>query len=342
MGKTAELRFRPVLSAGRRRSPRRRRPSTTHHDHRAGRDHHHRPRLSPTEAEAKAAIAVVRRRPPSPPSPRSPPPRAAQRQARRLRRAARQAAAGATPPATTSARPRSPARATSSTAKAEFLPGQGWTVKVDLTDEGSTKWDALAAAAVPQAGGDRARRPGAVGADRSSPATSVHVVRRHRGDLRGLHRGLRPTDLAKLINYGALPVMLEQVNVENVSPTLGNDQLHAGILAGIIGLALVALYMLVFYRLLGLVVIAGIILSGMALYAVVAWILPEVLGRDHRAEPGRCHRHHRVGRRDRRLVHRLLRTHEGRSARRARPSARASTGRSPARSARSSPPTSCR
>ena len=44
-------------------------------------------------------------------------------------------------------------------------------------------------------------------------------------------------DLAKLINYGALPVQLEELTVENVSPTLGNDQLDAGIVAGIIGLA---------------------------------------------------------------------------------------------------------
>ena len=65
-------------------------------------------------------------------------------------------------------------------------------------------------------------------------------------------------DLAKLINYGALPVQLKKISVENVSPTLGQDQLNAGIVAGIIGLALVALYMLVFYRLLGLVVIAGL------------------------------------------------------------------------------------
>jgi preprotein translocase subunit SecD len=73
-------------------------------------------------------------------------------------------------------------------------------------------------------------------------------------------------------------VTLKQVNVENVSPTLGNDQLHAGIIAGIIGLALVAIYMLALYRLLGLVVIAGILLSGMALYSLIAWILPDVLG----------------------------------------------------------------
>jgi preprotein translocase subunit SecD len=84
--------------------------------------------------------------------------------------------------------------------------------------------------------------------------------------------------LAKLIKFGALPVVLKQVNVESVSPTLGNDQLHAGVLAGLIGLALVAIYMLVFYRLLGVVVIAGLILSGMALYTLIAWLLPDVFG----------------------------------------------------------------
>ena len=66
-----------------------------------------------------------------------------------------------------------------------------------------------------------------------------------------------------------------------MSPTLGNDQLHAGILAGIIGLTLVALYMLVFYRLLGLVVIAGMLLSGMALYTLVAY--PRLVGRPRRS-----------------------------------------------------------
>jgi preprotein translocase subunit SecD len=79
-------------------------------------------------------------------------------------------------------------------------------------------------------------------------------------------------DLAKLINYGALPVRLKTVNVEDVSPTLGSDQLRAGIIAGLIGLALVALYMLVFYRLLGLVVIFGLMLSGMTLYSLVTYL----------------------------------------------------------------------
>jgi preprotein translocase subunit SecD len=79
-------------------------------------------------------------------------------------------------------------------------------------------------------------------------------------------------DLAKLINYGALPVQLKKISVENVSPSLGQDQLNAGIVAGVLGLALVALYMLFYYRLLGLVVIVGLMLSGAALYSLISYL----------------------------------------------------------------------
>lgn len=87
------------------------------------------------------------------------------------------------------------------------------------------------------------------------------------------------SDLAKLINYGSLPVQLQELTVQNVSPTLGKDQLRAGIIAGVIGLALVSLYMLVYYRILGLVVISGILLSGALLMVVVTSFVGEaVLG----------------------------------------------------------------
>jgi preprotein translocase subunit SecD len=67
-------------------------------------------------------------------------------------------------------------------------------------------------------------------------------------------------------------VQLKRLTVQNVSPTLGQDQLDAGIAAGIIGLLLVSLYMLAFYRLLGLVVITGISLSFVFIYALVAYL----------------------------------------------------------------------
>jgi preprotein translocase subunit SecD len=167
-------------------------------------------------------------------------------------------------------------KGTVSTAKAEFVPGQGWTVRMDLTGSGSSKWDALAQ--------QQFHKQVAIVLDglvQSAPTIQPNdqAFSSFNGtaEISGNFTQTEADNLAKLIRFGALPVTLKQVNVENVSPTLGNDQLHAGILAGIIGLGLVAIYMLVFYRLLGLVVIAGIALSGMALYSLIAWILPDVL-----------------------------------------------------------------
>lgn len=85
------------------------------------------------------------------------------------------------------------------------------------------------------------------------------------------------SDLAKLINYGSLPVQLQELTVQNVSPTLGKDQLRAGIIAGIVGLVLVSIYMIVYYRILGLVVIAGILISGALLLVVVTSFVGEAM-----------------------------------------------------------------
>jgi preprotein translocase subunit SecD len=79
-------------------------------------------------------------------------------------------------------------------------------------------------------------------------------------------------DLSTALRYGALPVELEAQQTRTVSATIGGDALSAGLIAGAIGLALVALYLLVFYRLAGLVVIAGLGLSAMLLWSVVAWL----------------------------------------------------------------------
>ena len=57
--------------------------------------------------------------------------------------------------------------------------------------------------------------------------------------------------LAQILNFGALPISLKQQTVENVSPTLGSDQLRGGLIAGGIGLGLVLVYSLLYYRGLG-------------------------------------------------------------------------------------------
>jgi preprotein translocase subunit SecD len=75
-----------------------------------------------------------------------------------------------------------------------------------------------------------------------------------------------------VLRYGSLPVEFDQVALQQVSATLGTDSLHAGLLAGAVGIALVALYMLLYYRGLGLVVIAGLMVWGGFMYGLVCWL----------------------------------------------------------------------
>jgi preprotein translocase subunit SecD len=75
--------------------------------------------------------------------------------------------------------------------------------------------------------------------------------------------------LANSLKYGALPLKFKAPVVIDQGPTLASDQLSAGLMAGAIGLALVMLYCLLYYRGLGLVVVASLLVAGAATYAVV-------------------------------------------------------------------------
>lgn len=74
-------------------------------------------------------------------------------------------------------------------------------------------------------------------------------------------------DLANVLKYGALPLSFDVSSVDAVSPTLGGEQLRAGLIAGVIGLILVAGYCLLYYRGLGLVVISSLAIAGLFTYA---------------------------------------------------------------------------
>jgi preprotein translocase subunit SecD len=79
-------------------------------------------------------------------------------------------------------------------------------------------------------------------------------------------------DLALVLQTGALPLTLTQSEVNKVSPTLGRDSLQAGLTAGAIGLGLVLLYVLVYYRALGLVVWAGLAIFTATIYSLLAFL----------------------------------------------------------------------
>ena len=79
-------------------------------------------------------------------------------------------------------------------------------------------------------------------------------------------------DVALVLDYGALPVELEAQQSQIVSASLGTDALSAGVFAGLIGLGLVSVYLIAYYRLLGLVAIASLGLSGAMLWTMIAWL----------------------------------------------------------------------
>ena len=72
--------------------------------------------------------------------------------------------------------------------------------------------------------------------------------------------------LASTLRFGSLPVSLNVEATNQVSPTLGDDQLRAGIIAGILGLILVMVYLLVYYRALGVIAVVSLAVAGLLLY----------------------------------------------------------------------------
>ena len=89
-------------------------------------------------------------------------------------------------------------------------------------------------------------------------------------DITGAFTESEARDLARVLKSGALPVRLEVQAVQLVSPTLGDDSLNAAIVSGLVGIGLVLLFMLLYYRLLALVVMLGIIVSGLIQWNVIS------------------------------------------------------------------------
>jgi len=78
--------------------------------------------------------------------------------------------------------------------------------------------------------------------------------------------------LAVALRFGSLPIELEPQQAENVSATLGQGALEAGIISGIIGLLFASLYLSIYYRLLALVALAGLVVAASSLYVVMAFL----------------------------------------------------------------------
>ncbi|MFD3590670.1 protein translocase subunit SecD [Streptomyces sp. NPDC058683] len=82
--------------------------------------------------------------------------------------------------------------------------------------------------------------------------------------------------LSNMLSYGALPLSFKTQSVTTVTAALGGEQLHAGLLAGAIGLALVVIYLVVYYRGLSLVAMASLLVSAILTYVLMALLGPAI------------------------------------------------------------------
>ena len=90
-----------------------------------------------------------------------------------------------------------------------------------------------------------------------------------RASITGNFTAKEASNLANVLKYGALPVTLDVASVSNVTPTLGQESLNAGLLAGAVGLAIVILYLLFYYRALGVVAVVSVAVAALATYLAI-------------------------------------------------------------------------
>jgi preprotein translocase subunit SecD len=79
-------------------------------------------------------------------------------------------------------------------------------------------------------------------------------------------------DLAKVLEFGAVPVEFEVASVQTVSPTLGAESLRAAVISGGIGVLLIVLFFFLYYRLLPIVMLFGLVVSTALLWSVISFL----------------------------------------------------------------------
>ncbi|MFC8699380.1 protein translocase subunit SecD [Streptomyces parvus] len=83
-------------------------------------------------------------------------------------------------------------------------------------------------------------------------------------------------DLGNILSYGALPLTFKEVSVTTVTAALGSEQLKGGLIAGAIGLALVVLYLVVYYRGLAFIALLSLLVSGVLTYTIMSLLGPAI------------------------------------------------------------------
>ncbi|WP_438363699.1 protein translocase subunit SecD [Streptomyces marincola] len=153
--------------------------------------------------------------------------------------------------------------------------GQGWIVQMEFNDAGAGKFADITAELATQVQPQNQFAIVLDGGVVSAPSVSERLGGGS-AEISGGFTQESADDLANILSYGALPLSFEESSVSTVSPTLGGEQLEAGLIAGAIGLLLVILYMITYYRGLALIALASLVVSGILTYTIMALLGPAI------------------------------------------------------------------
>jgi preprotein translocase subunit SecD len=144
----------------------------------------------------------------------------------------------------------------------------GWVVQLDFTGDGKKKFGDITRRLFAEQGDLNRFAIVLDGLVVSAPTTNA-VITNGQAEISGNFSQAEATDLANVLKFGALPLTFDPGEVQEISATLGGDQLRAGVIAGIIGLLLVIVYSLLYYRGLGMVTIASLAVAAVITYGMV-------------------------------------------------------------------------
>jgi preprotein translocase subunit SecD len=146
--------------------------------------------------------------------------------------------------------------------------GSAWFVSITFDSEGTSAFGALTSrvTALPEPTNQVAIVLD--GLVVSSPRIT-EAIPSGNAQITGSFTQLEAQDLANVLKYGALPLAFDRGEVQQVSPTLGADQLNAGVLAAGLGMLLVVIFTLLYYRALGLVTVGSLAVAAVMLYTLI-------------------------------------------------------------------------
>ncbi|MDG9718206.1 protein translocase subunit SecD [Streptomyces sp. DH24] len=153
--------------------------------------------------------------------------------------------------------------------------GAGWTVTMKFTDKGSKKFASITGKLAQNQSPQNQFAIVLDGEVVSDPYVS-QALTGGSAEISGNFNQESAQNLANMLSYGALPLTFREDSVTTVTAALGGEQLEAGLIAGAIGLALVVIYLLAYYRGLSFIAIASLLVSAALTYVIMSLLGPAI------------------------------------------------------------------